>query len=375
MDRSVQRRVGSWVVVVGIVMVTAAVGLARVPATSTQVRSAAAPPARPADPTSVPPTMTPGPPAFPRDGLEIRRTTDANGWVVLPDAFGVWVAGAGTLTRIDPRTGATRVTAHGRWDYDFVRLAEYGEGTIFVASGQRPLLEMDAGSGTVIARIDVSSLGSVDAVVSRRGEVWATASGSDGSQVLARIDPDTGKVERLLEHIGQGLHVVIGAERHLFVGSHGYHGPTMARVDPRTMEVDPIPDVPPGAGIAAVGPHVWVTERGGIGCLDTVTLRSCGHVDIPGFVRLASFDRDLWVVSTPAPGSGISDRWHRSKVLVIDGRDGRVLAGPLPVPGRPSSIASFGRSAWLGYYRGGNVIQVDRCRPGTCHASGSSDEA
>ena len=69
-------------------------------------------------------------------GLQIVRTTDADGWVVLPDGFGTWVAGAGTLARIDPRTGATRVTAHGSWDYDFARLAEHGEGTIYVTSGR-----------------------------------------------------------------------------------------------------------------------------------------------------------------------------------------------------------------------------------------------
>src|SRR3954466_12770202 len=49
------------------------------------------------------------------------------------------------------RTGATTVTARGPWDYDYVRLAEYGEGTILIATGssRRQLIEMDAGSGTV----------------------------------------------------------------------------------------------------------------------------------------------------------------------------------------------------------------------------------
>jgi hypothetical protein len=318
-------------------------------------------------------TMDRPSPQTPPQRLEIRRTVDGNGWVVLPDAFGIWVAGPGTLTRIDPRTGATTVTARGPWDYDYVRLAEYGEGTIFIATGssRRHLIEMDARSGTVLARIDVSALGYVDAVLALNGGVWVTASGARGSQVLAEIDPDTGHIERRQHRIGQGLHGLIEAGGYLFVISNGYHGGTLSRVDPRTVEVTRIPGVPPGAAVAGVGSHVWWGSSQGAHCIDALALQPCGHVDISGYIQMASFERQLWVVFTPPAGSVDANGRRRSKIVVIDGRDGSALAGPLRIPGRPSSIAAFGHSAWLGYYRNGTVTEVDRCDPERCRSAAS----
>jgi hypothetical protein len=306
-------------------------------------------------------------PILPRGGLEIARTTDANGWVVLPDPFGVWVAGSGTLTRIDPDTGAARVTAHGSWDYDFVRLAEYGGGTIFIASGTT-LLTMDAGSGTVISKLDLSSLGYVDAVLESNG-TWVTASGGDGSQVLAKIDPDTGKVLQRVDGIGQGLHELAQAGGHLFVGSREYSGSPLLRFDPLSGQVTRVRTAPAGASLAGVGSHLWMTGTltfGGIHCLDADTLQSCGDVDIPGYIRLAASGGDLWVLSVPPPGSSAG---QRANVTVIDGANGDVLAGPLSIPGgHPSSIAAFQRRAWVGYYHSGTVIEVVRCDPQTCPA-------
>jgi hypothetical protein len=301
--------------------------------------------------------------------LEVVRTSDANGWVVLPDGFGIWVAGPGTLTRIDPRTGATRVTAHGSWDYDYVRLAEYGEGTIFVASGET-LLEMDAGSGTVIARMDLSSVGYIDAVLASIHGIWVTASGDDGSQVLAEIDPDTGHVLRRVHRIGQGVHRLAEAHGYLFVGS--VDRPSLIRFDPRTGAVTPIRSAPVGPSVAGTGSHLWFTRRDGVQCLDAVTLTSCGNVDLPGFIRLAASGRDLWVLSEPHPASDTSSANRRTTVTLIDGRSGEVVAGPLPIDGRPASIAAFQGRAWVGYYRTGNVTEIARCRPGTCSGRSAS---
>jgi hypothetical protein len=299
--------------------------------------------------------------------LEIVRTTDANGWVVLPDGFGTWVAGAGTLTQIDPRTGATRVTAHGPWDYDFVRLAEYGEGTIYVTY-RTNLVAMDSGSGTVITTMDLSSLGYVDSVLSDPRSLWVAASGEAGSQVLAEVDPDTGKVMRGVHRIGQGLHVLVRAGGYLFVSSNGGNGPTLLRVDPRTLATTQVRGAPPGARIAGVGSHLWMTGSGGVRCLDAFTLKSCGAVDIPGFIRVAADGRDLWVLSAPIHGEAyIRGAGRHPTVTLVNGRNANVLAGPLPIAGNdPSSVAAFQGRAWVGYYRTGNVTEIARCAPGTC---------
>lgn len=83
----------------------------------------------------VSPAQTPSPQALPYDGLEVTSEQKAGGWTVLADAFGVWVAGAGTLTLVDPKTGATSPAGAGPWDYDFTVLAGYGDGPVFLGSG------------------------------------------------------------------------------------------------------------------------------------------------------------------------------------------------------------------------------------------------
>lgn len=326
--------------------------------------------AHPSEPSTPSVTPSPSSPAeiVAHGGLQIVRTTDADGWVVLPDGFGTWVAGAGTLTRIDPRTGATRVTAHGSWDYDFARLAEHGEGTIYVTSGTK-LLAMDAGSGTVITTMDLSSLGYVDSVLSDDpSSLWVAASGPNGSQVLAEIDPNTGKVMRRVHRIGQGLHVLVRAGGYLFVGSNGGNGPTLLRVDPRTLATTRVRGAPPGARIAGVGSHLWMTGSDGVRCLDAFTLESCGAVDIPGFIRLAADGRDLWVLSAPMHGEAyIPQAGRHPTVTLVNGRNANVLAGPSPIQGsHPSSVAAFQGRAWVGYYTTGNVAEIARCAAGTC---------
>ncbi len=356
-----------WVVLAsGMAIVLSALVLAGLRASSGPPEASAAPPSEPSTPSVVPSPTSPARIAA-HGGLRIVRTTDANGWVVLPDGFGTWVAGAGTLTRIDPRTGATRVTAHGPWDYDFVRLAEYGEGTIYVTYRTK-LLAMDAGSGAVIETMDLSSLGYVDSVLSDPRSLWVAASGDDGSQVLAEIDTDTGRVVRRVGRIGQGLHALVRTGGYLFVSSNGGNGPTLLRVDPHTLATTRIRGAPPGTRIAAVGSHLWMTVGEGVRCLDAVTLESCGALDIPGFIRVAADGRDLWVLSAPMHGEAyIPGAGRRPTVTLVNGRNGNVLAGPVPILGsHPSSVAAFQGRAWVGYYATGNVTEIARCAPGTC---------
>lgn len=305
-------------------------------------------------------------PIDPHRGLKIVWTADANGWVVAPDAFGVWVAGAGTLTRIDPETGETRVTAHGPWDYDFVRLAEYGEGTIYVTS-KSEVLALDAGSGTVVTTM-TPSLGTVDAVLADGAcTLWVAASGGNGSQVLAELDANSGAVLQRVHHIGEGLHALARAGGYIFVSSNGGAGPTLLRIDTRTAAAARVRGTPPGTSIAGVGSHLWIAEDPGIRCIDASTLEECGAIRIPGFVRLAASGRRLWALSDPTSDTpATSGANPAAAVTVIDGVDGKVLAGPSRLPRRPSSIAALGGRAWVGYYLSGHVAEIAICRRTGC---------
>jgi Tol biopolymer transport system component len=294
----------------------------------------------------------------PLPGLLLGEESRVDGWVTLANGFGVWVAGAGELFEVDPQTGASHRVATGQWDYDYVDLSDYGEGTIFLTSGST-LLELDAPSGTVIHRFDLGSLGYLDGVLQARSGTWVTASSEDGREVLARIDLDTGAV---LERFGVGQGPVVEAGGYLFTASGD--GASIVRVDPGSGDITPVPGVG-GAAIAAVGSHVWVTSGAGVTCVDAVELTSCGDVPLTRPGLLAADGSRLWVLSLTG-----SKRWRLyipdpeqpASVTLIDGATGEILAGPLALPDTtPATLSAFDGHAWVGFHDTGRIVRVDTC--------------
>jgi Tol biopolymer transport system component len=298
--------------------------------------------------------------AQPLPGLVLGQDSRVDGWVTLANGFGVWVAGAGDLFQVDPRTGASHRVATGRWDYDYVGLSDYGEGTIFLTSGST-LLELDAPSGTVIHRFDLGSLGYLGDALQARSGTWVTASSQDGGEVLAQIDLDTGAV---LERFGVGQGQVVEAAGYLFTASGGSDGASIVRVDPGSGDITPVPGVAGGA-IAAVGSHVWVTSGAGVTCVDAVELTSCGDVPVTRPGLLAADGPRLWVLSLTG-----SKRWRLyipdpdqpASVTLLDGATGETLAGPLALPDTtPASLSAFDGHAWVGFHDTGRIVRIDTC--------------
>lgn len=294
----------------------------------------------------------------PATELRIGLDTIAGGWVVLPDSFGIWVAGAGTLSEVDQDTGEVRQTGRGTWDYDYVQLARYGEGTIFLASG-RTLWEIAARSGTVLQRLDLDRLGYVDAVLSTPSGTWVTASTAHAG-VLAKIDLDTGDVLDRFE-VGQGSHQLVNSAGYLVVGSQDSERPSVLRVDPRTGATTPMPGGP--GSIAAVASRLWIASEGELLCVDTVDLASCGKIHIPRAASLASDGARLWVLSSTGSSSSSiyePDPDQPSTVTLLDGVTGQIVAGPLALPSiTPATISAFQGHAWIGFHEDGRVIRID----------------
>jgi hypothetical protein len=307
-------------------------------------------------------------PAQPDEVLRIGQDTRVGGWVVLPEWFGVWVAGGGTLFEIDQKTGDVRQTGRGKWDYDYVHLARLGEGSIFLASG-RTLYEIDARSGSIIQRLDLRRLGYLDAVLYTRSGTWVTASTAHGG-VLAKIDLDTGEALDLIE-IGQGLHQLVKSAGYLFVGSQDASQPSILRVDPATGRTTPMRWAP--GSIAGVGSRLWVAADGDVRCLDAIDLTSCGDVHIPRAVSLASDGARLWVLSfTGSTSSSIyePDPDQPATVSLLDGVSGEIVGGPLALPSfTPASISAFDGHAWVGFHDAGRVVRID-CDSGRCFVAG-----
>jgi hypothetical protein len=319
---------------------------------------------------------TPGP----AKGLRIGVETRANGWVVLPNAFGVWVAGADRLFDIHPQTGSVREVGRIDSDYDYVQLADDGEGTIWIASGNK-LDQVDTSSGTMMASFDLSSLGTLDAVLWLSAEtgrstsgLWVTAVGEHGG-VLAEVADDTGRVLRRIS-IGQGAHQLAVADDFVFVLSRGGSRP-LVRVDPDTGDVTPVlgwTGTGFGSSIAGVGNQLWIGDETGVHCVLAATpAATCGDAAIPRAAKLAADGSDLWVLSDTGSRSSsvyLPDPNQPATVTLVDGSNGSVIAGPLDLPDTtPASIEAFDGSAWIGFHDSGRVVRIDTCAPDICVAS------
>jgi heat shock protein HslJ len=293
-------------------------------------------------------------------GLKLGEETRVEGWVTLANGFGVWVAGAGKLFDVDPVTGAAHRVATGTWDYDFVGLSDYGEGTIFLTSGST-LLMLDARSGTVLSRLDLSSVGSVHDVLQLRSGTWITASSHDGGEVLARIDLDTGGV---LERFDVGQGELVEAAGYLFTASDGSGEASIVRIDPSSAEITPVPGVARGA-VAAVGSHVWIASEAAVTCVNAIELTSCGDVEVTRPGLLASEGMHLWVLSLTGSRSStlyLPDPAQPASVTLIDGATGETLAGPFTLEDTtPATISAFDGQAWVGFHDTGNIVRIDMC--------------
>jgi hypothetical protein len=326
-------------------------------------------------PSSVPATSASPSPSevIPREQLRIGLQTHVDGWVVLPDSFGVWVAGSG-LFHVDPKTGDVTQTSRGfPWDYDYVRLAEQGEGSIWVASGST-IWEIDAPTGTTIQRFDLGALGTIDDVfqTSDPAALWVTADGQDRN-VLAEIDPNDGRV--LYQHqVGQGVHQLAEADGFLFVSSLS-SSHDLLRIDPASGRTLSIPGVDPDS-MVGIGHDLWVVEGDHVHCIDAaLPAADCPGVEIPRAVALAAEGGCLpqgtgryaacrvWVLSGTGSRSSsvyLPDPKQPATVMLLDGRTGEVLGGPLPLPDTtPATISAFDGHAWVGFHDSGQLLRID----------------
>jgi hypothetical protein len=255
-------------------------------------------------------------------------------------------------------------TGHGKWDYDYVRLAEYGEGSIWLVSGSTLLL-MDSRTGTTIRRFDLGSLGTIDAVFQdSTGPTWVTVSGPQG-RFLAQLNLDNGHVfdRRMI----QGAHQIAEADDLLFVSSQG---PALLRVDPTSGNQMRIPGAAPDA-IAGVDHKLWMVEGGTVRCIDAVLpAADCTQITIPWAAALAADGNDLWVLSTTGSTSSsiyLPDPSQPATVTLINGVTGKVLGGPLALPDTtPASISAYNGHAWIGFHDTGRLLRIDRCALGSC---------
>jgi hypothetical protein len=319
------------------------------------------------------PTPPPHPTAFPNDGLRMGAEIETNGWVVLADGWGVHVAGAGTLAHVDPVTGRVGPTLDGQgWDYDFTTMARYGEGSLWLASGQTLWHIGGSPDYAVGDRLDLGSLGYLGDILQTSpaagGEMWVAANPGESARpsTLAEIDPDTGTVLRAIED-AQGVDAITEAGGYVVASARD----GLVRVDPRTGTTDAVPLVRQPEDLEGVGGTVWWTSGAGtVTCVDVRTLEDCGTVQIPRATSLAADGGNLWVLSSTGSSAATvyePDPEQPATITLMDGTTGRVLAGPLALTDTtPATLSAFDGHAWIGFHDTGQVVRIDRCAFDRC---------
>lgn len=325
----------------------------------------------PSPPASTPEPSSTSQPPLPHEGLSIGAQTQTQGWVVMADGFGVHVAGAGTLQNLDPTTGESHKVARiGSWDYDFISMDRWGEGSLWLASG--PDLWWIAGSPTyaVSHHYDLQDLGYLDSVhqasSSAGGGTWLSVAGDLHSDAkIAELDPDSGAIIREFDAGGSAGTITDAGG---FVIAEARDG--IIRIDPRTGDVTTATLSGTIQGLAATGTHIWWTSGSGdVNCLFVETLAECGAIQIPRASSLSGDGNRLWVLS--ATGSRktsvyLPDPSKPASVTLMDGETGEVLAGPVALPEfTPASFTSWDGHAWVGFHDSGEVIRIDRDKSGT----------
>jgi hypothetical protein len=130
-----------------------------------------------------------------------------------------------------------------------------GEGSVWVATDDRGLLQLDPGDLRPKRRIELEG---ITALAVGAGAVWAITEAGD----VIRVDPPTGKPARAAEPIEGALDIAVG-EGYVWVVSADE---TVTRLDPGTAQAvgDPI-EVPAEAGAISVGEGAaWVASESGV---------------------------------------------------------------------------------------------------------------
>ena len=289
------------------------------------------------DASSTPPAAT----------LEIGLTTDVDAWHVAASQAGVFVTGANELVSVDPDSGAGRTVATGPWDYDYTDIDVSGN-QVAVVSGRD--METFLADGSRLSRAEIKpGVGNLLHVGLDGRWLWV----STENGLLARVDPDTGRIDYAMPADTGPL--VVG-DGYVFVGH--------LRVNTQTFAFRELPFWATGATDSAiVGQHLWLVGNGWVRCADVQTLEPCGDITIPDAVAIAGSGTHLFVLTATGssdPDIYIPDPDHPATVVAIDAEAGRRVGSPVPLPDvTPATISAWNQHAWIGFHDEGTVIRID----------------
>jgi YVTN family beta-propeller protein len=217
-------------------------------------------------------------------------------------------------------------------------------------------------------RVDLGDLRRPHGIVVVGGQVYFTA---EVNRAVARYDPATNRVERVIETGQEGTHMLVVAPdgRRIYTANIG--SDTVSVIDlapaqdaPRVTRVS-VGDAPEGIAISPDGREVWVGQNGdgGISILETATIRVKETIRVGGMPIRVQF--------TPDGKRVLVSNARGGEVVVVDAAS-RKEVKRLPVGGTPVGIlvAPDGTRAFVATTAANRVAILDLRR---LSVSGSVD--
>ena len=281
----------------------------------------------------------------------------------------LWIAGAHSLERLDPKSGA--VEAQIRLPTQGVAAGlTFGAGSGWVVSGgantgnAATLARIDPATGQILATINVarSSPGHLRVVGSgiafAAGRVWVSRDSAGSHGAVVAVDPTTNRVDGRPVTVGTGPRSLLAAFGSLWVDDSGMTvgikpapapPAAVARIDPRTRQTttEPVSGAP-SAGFGSL----WVRHDDTITRYDPATRRPIAGVHVPHAIAVAFGDGRVWVVSGPTQAP--DPNGPPAVLTQIDPQSNRILGTPIRLAAPlPVGVAVSGRDLWIADYQTG----------------------
>jgi YVTN family beta-propeller protein len=242
-------------------------------------------------------------------------------------AGSIWTAdfGAGTVTRLDPVTGAVLAMVRVGGTPSFLAV---GEGSLWVGNDSDPAVtRIDPTTGLVVARIPAGPRPTDLAIGS--GAIWVC---NYTVGTVTRIDPATNRAVATIR-IGGSPNSIAASDDAVYAGEQQDN--TLVRIDPATNRVSgrvPTDDDPDY--LLVDGDSLWASAyRGGtVTRFDAATLRPTARIRVPGAEGMVVDGGSLWVGS-----------YDENQVVRVDPVAGRAVAAYRTGAGVRQVDAAFGR--------------------------------
>jgi hypothetical protein len=279
----------------------------------------------------------------------------------------LWIAGAHSLQRLNPDSGAVEVKVRVPTEGVAAGLT-FGAGSVWVASGgantgsAATLARIDPGDGQILALINVTQssprhlrvLGSGIAFAADR--VWISRDSTVPHGAVVAVDPATNRVDGTPVSVGTGPRSLLAAFGSLWVDDTGLTvgikpapalPASVARIGPGTRQVTSEPfSGAPSAGFGSL----WIRHNNTITRYDPSTSRPTASILVPHVIALAFGDGRVWAVSgptdTPNPNA------PPALLTQIDPQSNRIVGRPIHLHAPlPVGIAVTGRDLWIADYQ------------------------